>query len=234
LVANPDVAAVFGSYTAHAGTSGFFTAYKNYVHHFTHQTASPKAFTFWTGCGFVRRTAFDQLDGFDAGQRFLSDVEFGYRMHLAGLEVRIEKSIQVVHHKRYDFAGLVRSDLFGRAIPWTRLMMRHRTVKQDLNLRPENVFSVPLSFGILFVLLAGPAIGSVMGVSSLRTGLGTFLVAAGGWGILAILNRRFFGFVRSQAGRWFALRTVFLQWFIYLVSGLGLVAALLGARSGGR
>lgn len=223
LHANPGVAAVFGSYAAHAGAGGFFTAYKNYVHHFTHQQASPEAFTFWTGCGFIRRSVFDAIGGFDESQRFLSDVELGYRMHLARMNVRLEKTIEVVHHKHYDLGALIRSDFFGRAIPWTRLMMHHRTVKRDLNLRPENIASVPLSFLLLLALLAVPWLG-----------MPALLVAGVGFGFFIWLNRAFFGFVRRREGAWFTLRTIAVQWVIYLVSGVGLVAALLGARSGGR
>lgn len=224
FLADPDLDALFGSYTAHAGPgSNFLTRYKNYLHHFTHQTASPDAFTFWTGCGFVRRSVFDELSGFDPGQRFLSDVEFGYRMHLAGKRVRVDRDIQVVHHKRYDLAGLLRSDFHGRAVPWTRLMMKHRTVKQDLNLKPSNVLSVPLSYLVALALLTLP----VLGVVSLA-------MAVLGLGVLAVLNRAFLGFVRAREGLGGAVAALLVQWGIYLLSGVGVAAAVLGYSSGGR
>ncbi len=221
--ADPELDALFGSYTAGAGAPGFFTAYKNYVHHLTHQDAGEDAFTFWTGCGFVRRSVFDELGGFDDGQRFLSDVEFGYRMHLAGKRIRIDKSIQVVHHKHYDLRGLVRSDFFGRAVPWSRLMMRHRTVESDLNLKPANVLSVPLSY----LTLLSPALGFV----AAPLGLVAPLV---GLGALGALNHRLIGFTKAREGTTFALGVLLTQWGIYLISGAGVVAALLGYRSGGR
>lgn len=220
---DPELAALFGSYTPEAGTRDFLTRYKNFVHHFTHQNAAPEAFTFWTGCGFVRREAFEALSGFDEAQRFLSDVEFGYRLHLAGRKVRIDREIQVVHHKVYTWRSLIGSDLKGRAIPWSRLIMRHRTVRGDLNLKPNNVLSVPLSV----LLLGTPAL-------ALLAGWWWVAVAACGFALLWALNAEFLGFVRRRAGSGFALRTLFVQWVIYLVSGLGVVAAALGARSGGR
>jgi len=220
---DPELTALFGSYTAEPGSDDFFTRYKNFVHHFTHQSARENAFTFWTGCGFVRRRVLLEVDGFDPEQRFLSDVEFGYRLHLAGHPVRIDPSIQVVHHKRYDLAGLLRSDFYGRAVPWSRLIKRHRMVRRDLNLRFRNVISVPLSFAVLLLFLAAPWLGwpAVAG-------------ALVGLGILAALNQPLLGFVRDRAGMWFAIRALLVQWVIYLISGVGVVAAALGFRSGGR
>ena len=221
--ADPELDALFGSYTAHAGVGGFFTAYKNYVHHLTHQEAGENAFTFWTGCGFVRRRVFDELGGFDGGQRFLSDVEFGYRMHVAGKRIRIDKSIQVVHHKSYDLGGLLRSDFFGRAVPWSRLMMRHRTVRSDLNLKPANVLSVPVAYAVL----ASPALGVLdptLGPAAPLVGLGA----------LGALNHRLISFTKKREGAGFAIRVLLMQWLIYLVSGVGVLAALIGYRSGGR
>jgi glycosyltransferase involved in cell wall biosynthesis len=223
FVADPELSALFGSYTPEPGSGDFLTRYKNYVHHFTHQTARPDAFTFWTGCGFVRREAFDALGGFDEAQRFLSDVEFGYRLHLAGHRVRIDRRIQVVHHKVYTWRSLLRSDLMGRAIPWSRLIMRHRTVRGDLNLKLNNVLSVPLSCLLLLTPLA-----------ALVVGWAWVAVLLAGFALLWALNAEFLGWVRRRSGVPFALGTLGVQWIVYVVSAVGVVLATLGARSGGR
>lgn len=223
LTADPEIAAVFGSYTAESGPGGFFTHYKNYVHHFTHQHAEPDAFTFWTGCGFVRRRVFEAHGGFDESQRFLSDVEFGYRLHGAGERIRIQKDIQVTHLKQYTFMGLVRSDFFGRAVPWSRLIMRHKTARADMNLGLRNVASVPIAFATLGGLCLWP-----------WSGTWGMLLSAVGFLVLAFLNARLLSFVREREGAAFALGTLLVHWIIYLLSGIGVLAATLGFRSGGR
>ena len=78
----------------------------------------------------------------------LEDVELGYRLHRAGHKIFLNKSIQLTHHKKYSFTGLVKSDLLGRAIPWTRIMLTKRIIRNDLNTRSHNMLSVVVALAI--------------------------------------------------------------------------------------
>ena len=144
-----DVDALFGSYTKECGSNGFFSCYKNLVHHHAHQTSSREAVTFCGGFGAMRREVFFSLGGFDPLWRFLEDIEFGHRLHLRGHRILLYKELQMTHCKGYTLRSLVRSDLIGRAIPWTRLILENRVVRGDLNLQWHNLLSVPLSYLIL-------------------------------------------------------------------------------------
>ena len=53
LRALADERAVFGSYGPETSAPGFWTRFKNYQHHFTHQNGAPYQASFWTGCGAV-------------------------------------------------------------------------------------------------------------------------------------------------------------------------------------
>ena len=53
----------------------------------------------------------------------------------AGVAIRLDKSLQATHLKRWTPAGLVRSEIFDRAIPWTRLILENGRMPDDLNLR---------------------------------------------------------------------------------------------------
>ena len=218
-----ELAAVFGSYTAEAGAPGFATAYKNYVHHYTHQNARAEAWTFWTGCGFVRREVARRLGGFDEGQRFLSDVEFGYRMQRAEERVRLDREMQVLHRKHYTLRGQLRSDFFGRAVPWSRLILRYKSLQPDLNLGWSRLLSVAVAAAIALALgataLFGPASLAFVGLGLIS---------------LAWLNRGFLRFVYRREGISFALRALGLHALVDLLSGVGAAAALCGFRSGGR
>ena len=63
---NPTVDAVFGSYDLDPGERSLLSQYKNLAHRYYHQAAHPRASTFWTGCGAIRRDAFRSVGGFDA------------------------------------------------------------------------------------------------------------------------------------------------------------------------
>jgi glycosyltransferase involved in cell wall biosynthesis len=208
FAAHPAVSALFGSYGTHTIPANFFSRYKNLVHHFTHQNSSEEASTFCSGFGAIRREAFEQLQGFDPGFRYLEDIELGYRMTQAGIRIRLRKDLQFTHCKRYSFFSLLRSDVAGRAIPWTRLMLARGIFRNDLNTRWNNVLSVPVAFLVLLcpVLPHGAYAAAAL----------TILFLA--------LNAKFLSLTYREGGPPFALSSALMCWFSYLYSGLGVAA----------
>ena len=215
LAERSDLAAMFGSYQAETAPADFFSQYKNLLHHYTHQISSPQAKTFASGFGAVRAEVFTALGGFDPGQRFMEDIEFGYRMHRAGYRVLLDRELQMTHCKRYTLASLVRSDFFGRAVPWTRLMLEKRIFQNDLNTRINNVLSVPIALLILAAPLAlrFAWIGALVAVAMV---------------LFVALNHRFLEFLLRKKGLRFALAGALMTWFAYLYSGLGALVGLAG------
>ena len=207
----PDVDALFGSYTKECASAGFFSRYKNLLHHYTHQTSNQNAVTFCTGFGAVRREVFFRLGGFDPRWRFLEDIEFGHRLHLRGHRILLYKELQLTHCKRYTLSSLIRSDLIGRAIPWTQLILETRVVRSDLNLQWHNLLSVPLSY----LILIWPALFRMARLPLFLGLLPLFSFVA--------LNCRFLAFAYRQYGLLFAAGSCLMSWFSYLYSGLGLV-----------
>lgn len=215
FASRPDVGALFGSFGKETTPDNFVTVYKNLFHHYTHQTAEEAASTFCGGFGAIRRDVFEAVGGFHPPHRFLEDVEFGYRLHRAGVAVILQKDLQFTHCKNYTLWSLVRSDLYGRAIPWTRLMLSQRLFRNDLNTRTHNVLSVPCSLalaaGMLSVpvaVLRGHAVATIAGVVTLSV-------------CFAWLNRRFLAFLAEEQGAGFALRAAPLLWLGYLYSAAG-------------
>lgn len=119
---DPGLTAVFGSYDAAPPAGGLFSRYRNLLHHFTHHRAAGPAGTFWTGLGAVRRDAFLAQGGFDSAWENIEDVEFGMRLAAAGHRIRLDPSIQGTHLKHWTVGSAFRTDLYGRAVPWTRLL----------------------------------------------------------------------------------------------------------------
>jgi GT2 family glycosyltransferase len=211
LHANPGLSALFCSYTRHTIPSDVYSRYKNLIHHWTHQQSAADAVTFCGGFGLVRRDVFVAAGGFDAALRYLEDIDLGYRLHLAGHRIALVKDLQATHAKAYTLFRLLRSELFGRAIPWTRLLLKYRVFRNDLNTRGHNVASVSIACALPFAAVKEFRIAAVLFVTLL-------------W-----LNRRFLRFAASEYGIRFALASVLLTWITYFTSGLGVVAGVISA-----
>lgn len=184
LQSEPDISAMFGSYTAATVHTNFCSVYKNLMHHFTHQDGRPEAQTFWSGAGAIRTAAFWHVGGFNPADTRTADVEdiaLGYRLGRAGFRIRLDRDLQVTHAKHYSFLGVIRSDLVHRAIPWTRLMLRERVFQRDLNTSGGGLLSALALFSIPVLLVAAALV--------------SWYILVGAAGLLVVyllLNRRLF------------------------------------------
>jgi GT2 family glycosyltransferase len=214
---DPDLAALFGSYDDAPGASNFLSQYKNLLHHYVHQTGREEAFTFWAGCGAIRRDIFLALDGFDEAYRYpsIEDIELGYRLKRAGHRIRLCKELQVKHLKRWGTLSLLKADLLRRALPWTELILRHGRLPNDLNLKPSSYVSALVAC-FLALSLAG---------AWWKPGL---LGAAAALALtLSALNLPLYTFFYRKRGLGFTLRAVPWHWFYYLYSSVTFAGAAL-------
>jgi GT2 family glycosyltransferase len=215
---DPGLDALIGSYDDDPAAPNFWSQYKNLMHCFVHQHGKRRASTFWTGCGAMRRSAFEASGGFD--ERYTrpstEDIELGARLVRAGRRIELDPALIVKHLKRWTFLNLLRSDVRDRAIPWTLLMLRERNIPNDLNVQWSQRLSVALMYT---ALLACP----VYWPASLAA------VA-----IVVALNQSFYRFLAGRRGGFFTLRAIPLHLLYFLYSGAGFVAgcalALVGAR----
>ena len=132
-----DVAALFGSYDDTPRAQNLVSGYVNLRHHWTHQNAAREAWTFWSGCGAIRRDVFLEIGGFDQSyaRPSVEDIALGRKLRLAGHRVLVCPQVQAKHLKRWTLFSWLRTDIRDRAIPWTRLMLQEkREVPRDLNL----------------------------------------------------------------------------------------------------
>ena len=164
FAADPGVDAVFGSYDTRPASRAFVSEYKNLAHHFVHQQGREDASTFWAGCGAMRRAVFLEAGGFD--ERYtrpcIEDIELGARLLRAGRRIRLRKDVLATHLKRWTLGGLVRSDIWDRAVPWTELMLRERTLPDDLNLRATQRVSAVVAWLLLAALAVLASIEPVL------------------------------------------------------------------------
>jgi GT2 family glycosyltransferase len=213
---NPEVSALFCSYQSDTPSKNFVSQYKNLQHHFTHQIARREASTFCGGFGAIRRDVFLSIGGFEEHLRFMEDVQLGYRLNKDGHRILLCPSIQLTHNKKYSLYSLLKSDIFQRAVPWTKLMLKRRVYNNDLNTSSNNIASVVVVFLMLLALL----------FHSL-TALGFVLLEFGLLSTLILLNLKFLMFMQKARGTLFALRAIPMLWLQYAYSGFGLALGIL-------
>jgi GT2 family glycosyltransferase len=215
---HPQAAAVIGSYDATPREPSLVSRYRNLLHHHVHQTAHETAFSFWAGCGAIRRTEFERLGGFDDSYTAPSveDIELGYRLRARGGEIRLAKRLQVTHLKRWTIASFLWTDMARRALPWTRLILRGGRVANDLNLSGRHRASLVASLGFALGLILLP-LGSTL----------CWLAVASAAAFL-FLNRAFFALLFQQGGTPLVLAGIPLHLLHYLAGGLGLAAGIAG------
>jgi glycosyltransferase involved in cell wall biosynthesis len=218
---DPELVAAFGSYDEMPSDPGFISQYKNLFHHYVHQHARTEASTFWAGCGAIRRAAFLALGGFDEAsyrRPSIEDIELGYRLARTGAKIRLFKDWQVTHLKRWTLVSLLRTDLFDRGVPWTRLLWREtlagarakgaRPFLLDLNLQTANRLSVVCIYMLCATLLWAFAYPAALGVAGL-------IIA-----VLLWLNRHLYDFFAARRGWPFAIGAALLHWLYYLYNGV--------------
>lgn len=207
--------AVIGTYDDAPGDSGFLSQYKNLMHAAVHRSSAGQVSSFWAGCGAVTRSAFVKVGGFDSvrfARPSIEDIEFGYRLTDAGGSIWLDADLHVKHLKRWTPISLLRTDLFDRAIPWTRLLLETKRREVNLNLQWHHKLSA-----LFVVLFLTAALGLVL--SAIPAAIIMLLAAAG----LLILNRDLYQFFAQRRGVLFALRSIPWHWFYYVYSSLGYV-----------
>jgi GT2 family glycosyltransferase len=218
----PDVAAVFGSYDDAPAAPNFLSQYKNLLHHYVHQNAREDASTFWAGCGAVRRDVFLGLGGFAERYRepSVEDIELGCRLKHAGYSIRLLKTLQAKHLKRWSALSLLRSDIMQRALPWSELILRDGRFVDDLNTGRSGRLSVALACGTVGCMAAALL---ALGRSGAATALASATAALGVLSVL--LNWQLYRFFGRQRGLRFALCAVPWYWLYHLYSGLAFAIA---------
>jgi GT2 family glycosyltransferase len=220
----PDLTAVIGSYDDDPAAPALVSQYRNLLHHYVHQTSRPEASTFWGACGAVRRSALFAVGGFDESYSTASveDIELGARLRRAGGVLLLDRRIQVKHLKRWTLVSFLRTDLFQRALPWARVILRERRMPDDLNLRLRHRLSAAVS-ALLVLVLIPAALSRIW-----------LLAEAALLAVFVLLNRDFLSFLWKRRGSRLALAAVPLHVLHHLAGIAGFTLALAGHLTAGR
>lgn len=218
---NPNVAAVFGSYDDAPDEPGFFSQYRNLMHHFFHQTGSREAETFWSGFGAIRREIFLKVGGFDA-EKFevpaVEDIELGYRLREKGYRILLVPELQAKHLKKWTFYSILRTDFWQRAVPWSEIILLKPDVNHDLNAKTSQKISA-VSAGFFFLsllLIFWHWWFSVFALGSLATFL--------------YLNKEFYGFFLHRKGFIFTAKVFPMHLFYFFYSSAAFIYSWLNVK----
>ena len=218
---NHDIVAVFGSYDDEPAEKDFISQYKNMFHHFHHQHSSTEASTFWTGCGAIYKKVFEEIGGFDQ-KRYkkpsIEDIELGYRIRNKGYRILLNKDIQVKHLKHWGFLSMLRTDIFQRAIPWSRLIIETKFIPKDLNLQMSYKISA-ISVVLMILMIPFLCLGQMKYFDipvAFTAGLFSLMLLVN----LLMLNRKIYFFYAQRKGLRFMLRVIPLHLLYYLYSSM--------------
>lgn len=209
-IPRPD--AVFGAYDTTPSEPGRVSQFKNLSHHFVHQRNRGAASTFWAGCGAIRREVFLKAGGFDRAfdRPSIEDIELGLRLHTRGHLILLRPEIQATHLKRWTLRGVIASDTFDRAAPWTELLLAHGPLPSTLNLAMDQRVSAALTW-----------VACALVPASLFLGPWALAVAALLAALVVALNWRFHAFFMEQRGPLFLLVSVPLHLIYFVCCGVG-------------
>jgi len=208
FIANPTMAAVFGTYDDDPDCSNFFSQYKNLAHAYVHRVSGRRARSFWAGFGGMRSEVFRSVGGFDEGftRPCIEDIELGDRVACLGHQVLIDRRLHGCNLKRWTFRSMIASDIWDRGVPWTQLILRSRRV-QGLN--PGLGQSVSVAMCCLALLCIAAAFWQPV----------LLIAAAAAIAITFHLNRKLYAFFFARRGAWFACRAAAVNLLYHLCNG---------------
>jgi glycosyltransferase involved in cell wall biosynthesis len=210
--------AVFGCYDDRPAAANFLSQYKNLVHRYYHSGGRSAASTFWAGCGAVERALFEELGGFDVARYAypsIEDIELGYRIADRGRQIVLRQDLQGKHLKEWRLKNLLYTEVFARAIPWSRLMLKRKHLTDDLNVSLGERARALLALVCLLALLAW-AVGVIPSSLLVAAIAGT-----------ALANLKLVRFFHAQRGPLFAARAVLYHQFYYIYSSAAFAYAAL-------
>lgn len=206
--------ALIGSYDDMPAEQSLVSKYRNLLHHYTHQTASEKASTFWGACGAIKKEVFMEIGGFNENyhQPSIEDIELGYRLLENGYSIRLNKNLQVKHLKKWTIRNMIYTDIFLRAKPWTILLNSFKQWKtRDLNTKTEEKLAATLLVLALLSLVFSLFLSQLIGL--------VFAFCL----VLIFLKRNVYSFFKDKVKFYQMPLVVLLHWLYLLCAVIGFI-----------
>jgi len=207
LGAEQDAIAVVGLLSKHHPNQNFSSVYKNLYMNYIFNKC-PRYIDFIYGSFFILKKGYVDLS--ILSNRFGEDTALGMQLANSGYKIVLDKTLEVVHLKRYTFFSFIRND-FRIPYYWSRLFIQYNRFKDVLikkrfcHANREQLLSLVVSPAIILSFFVFPKISLVL----------VF--------IFLILNISFFSFLYRERGIFFtscAVAFTFLDMLV-MVSAIG-------------
>jgi glycosyltransferase involved in cell wall biosynthesis len=218
LTEHPEIGAAFGSCEAWPGTRGFLSEYRAMVQRYYHASGAEDRCTFSSACGIVRSNLFEQAGGYDEwhfSRRQLEDFELGQRIRGLGARIVPNPDIRAMHLRKWTLRRMMATEIFDRAVPWMRLVKRQLWQDRASTAGRRLVKNVSIVLSWLSLSFA------LFGV--LRHSLLAYLAAITCIVIMLVNNSSRLAFFTRERGIGFAVSSIPLDVFYYMIAGVGLV-----------
>ncbi len=218
---NGDTLCLIGLYTLATLHKNIATVYKNSWIRYSYLTSPDNASWFFTAIGAVDRDVWDRHEGFhssfnnDQG----GDLAFGKRLVNNGISIKLDKTLEVKHLKKFSLVSLLRND-FRRAYAYTHLLGYVRnsvtTVarKGFSNIYPRFLIATLLS-GLMLLCFV---LGCVSYVSLIPAGILFFM--------FLFVKRGFLRYLATNISVIFSLACIPVMLLDHLACGFGVAWGL--------
>jgi len=126
--------------------------------------------------------------------------------------------LQSTHLKEWRLLNLLHTEIFCRAIPWSRLMIQQTTMEDDLNVSNQERLRAALA-GVFFLFIAAAIVGLLPWWSSALMAI-----------IVVLVNRQLFSLFLKRKGILFALMGIGFHQIYYLYSSAAFVYCILESK----
>jgi glycosyltransferase involved in cell wall biosynthesis len=211
----PDLAAVTGCLSAETPDNDFFTSYKNSYMNYVFGRCPPEVDFLYGSIMAVRQTEFL---GFNETIKITDDTELGQRYKTLGKKILLDRRLEVIHLKRYNFRTLLKNDFL---VPfwWARSFVPHGGFRDILRKKRFAHSHVSQLAGITAAFLT---VGSLLFWNIHRLGI---LPAAFVF-MFFLCFAGFFRFILQKRGAWFCCVAVVFTFIDALVMGTGAAAGI--------
>lgn len=214
---NNQLDAVIGLFSIEHPNQDFFSQYKNLYMHFSFSHMHDYVDFLFTSICAVRKDAYLN---FSQTRLKADDTEAGQRYKIAERRILLDKRLEVIHLKSYNFISFIKND-FLVPYDWARIFLKYRGLGHlarygcFAHARLNQILSIIICLSSL-PLLATLALWPQK-VTLIYILLGIFLA----------LNAPFFRFLLKEKGALFMLKSVILTYLDMLVMGIGILSGSL-------
>ncbi|MCX7716681.1 MAG: glycosyltransferase [Endomicrobia bacterium] len=220
-----EIKCVQGVYAKHTISSNPAALSRNYYkYHKISKISDKYIYGINSYCFAIKKELFQSIGGFNSLYDGVEDVELGLRLTREGYKIYLEKELNVIHQKEYNFLSLLKTD-FRKVYKKLCLMLdmylnKKKTggcskVTFSLNkLRAMSIelLSIPLSVIILFTGISGLLFNRIF-----------LIICFCLLFLFTILNYSFFKLIKVDKGIFITIRCFIIYYFEMVVTFLSIV-----------